>query len=157
MSEVTMTSGMGPVGLAMLFVAVVLAVAPTVFMLVTMWQVYAKAGLPGWGILIPFYNLFLFVKLAGKPGWWLVLMFVPFVNAVVGFILLFGVAKCFGKSGAFAVGLIFLGFVFFPILAFGSAEYAPSVQEAVEEEEWDEDDEDVQEAVAIAELDDDSE
>ena len=36
--------------------------------------------MPGWGILIPFYNLFLFVKLAGKPGWWFVLMLVPVVN-----------------------------------------------------------------------------
>jgi len=158
MPEVTMQSVMGAAALPILFVAVVLTVAPTVFMLVAMWQVYAKAGLPGWGSLVPFYNLFLFVKLAGKPGWWFVLMLVPVVNLVVGIILAFGVAKCFGKSGGFAVGLILLGFIFFPILAFGSAEFAPPIQEAVEED-WDEDEDDevIQEAVAIAELDDDSE
>ncbi|MBT3380385.1 MAG: hypothetical protein HN742_02625 [Lentisphaerae bacterium] len=59
------------------------------------------------------------------------------------------------------MGLIFVGIVFFPILAFGSAEYAPPSTEVLEEEEDDEDDdeeddEDVQEAVAIAEVDDDS-
>jgi hypothetical protein len=32
--------------------------------------------------------------------------------------------KAFGKSGGFAAGLIFLGFIFFPILGFGSAQYA---------------------------------
>jgi hypothetical protein len=33
------------------------------------------------------------------------------------------VARNFGKSGAFVVGMIFLPFIFFPILGFGSATY----------------------------------
>jgi len=160
MPDTTMFSGMGPTGLAILFTAIVLAVAPAIFMTVTMWQVFAKAELPGWGILVPVYNLFLMVKLAGKPGWWFVLMLVPVVNIAVGFMLSFGIAKCFGKGGGFAVGLILLGPVFFPILAFGSAEYAPpiEIEEVVKEESGHEEEEDdVQEAVAIAVIDDDIE
>jgi|APSaa5957512622_1039677.scaffolds.fasta_scaffold06857_5 hypothetical protein len=161
MMDMPITSGMGPVGLAALFVTVLVTLIPVVFMTITMWQLFVKAGLPGWGAIIPFYNGFLFVKLAGKPGWWFLLMFVPLVNCVIALLLPFGVAKCFGKSAGFAVGLIFVGIVFFPILAFGSAEYAPPSTEVLEEEEDDEDDdeeddEDVQEAVAIAEVDDDS-
>ncbi len=40
-----------------------------------------------------------------------------------------GVAKNFGKSDAFGVGLGLLGFVFYPILGFGNAQYqaAPPV------------------------------
>ena len=37
-------------------------------------------------------------------------------------------AKVFGKSAGFGVGLIFLPFVFYPILAFGSAQYKGSVK-----------------------------
>ena len=32
-------------------------------------------------------------------------------------------AKAFGKSGGFAVGLIFLSIIFYCILAFGDAQY----------------------------------
>jgi len=32
-------------------------------------------------------------------------------------------AKSFGQSAGFGIGLIFLGFIFFPMLGFGSARY----------------------------------
>jgi len=52
-----------------------------------------------------------------------VLMILPIVNIVIAFIVYIELAKKFGKSGGFGVGLIFLGIIFFPILAFGDAEY----------------------------------
>ena len=75
--------------------------------------------------MIPIYNIYLMLKIAGKPGWWLLLFFIPFVNFVIAIIALVGFAKNFGKGGAFAVGLIFLPIVFYPILAFGDAQYQP--------------------------------
>jgi hypothetical protein len=42
---------------------------------------------------------------------------------VVSIILCIDLAKSFGKSPAFGIGLALLGFVFFPILAFGDARY----------------------------------
>ena len=98
------------------------------FMIVTMWKVFTKAGKPGWGCIIPFYNLYLMVKIAGKPGWWLILLFLPIVNIIINIIVLVGISNNFGKSGAFAVGLLFLPFIFFPILAFGSARYMVFVE-----------------------------
>ena len=92
--------------------------------LVAMWKVFTKAGQPGWGCLIPIYNMYLMIKIAGKPGWWLLLLFLPLVNFVINIIVLVEIAKRFGKGGGFAVGLILLPIVFFPILAFGSAQYA---------------------------------
>ena len=35
----------------------------------------------------------------------------------------FDVAKNFGKGTGFGIGLAFLGFIFYPILGFGSATY----------------------------------
>ena len=95
-----------------------------VLMVVSLWKTFVKAGLPGWGVLIPFYNLYLVVKLAGRPGWWMILLFIPLVNVVVDVVLCVDTARRFGKGTGFAVGLFFLPFVFFPILAFGEARYS---------------------------------
>ena len=105
------------------FIIVWLAIA--IFYFVTMWKVYVKAGQPGWGIFIPFYNVYLLLKIAGRPGWWLILYFIPIVNIIIEIIVAIDTAKNFGKGTGFGLGLFFLGFIFFPILAFGSATYKP--------------------------------
>ena len=97
-----------------------------ILMVASMWRVYTKAGQPGWSILVPIYNVYVMLKIAGKPGWWLLLMLVPLVNFIIQILVYIGIAKNFGKDGGFAAGLIILPFAFFPILAFGSAEYIES-------------------------------
>ena len=87
------------------------------------WKVYAKAGQPGWAVLVPFYNTFVLVQIAGREWWWFLLCFIPFVSIAIFFILFLDLAKKFGKSAGFGVGLFFLGFIFFPLLAFGDAQY----------------------------------
>jgi hypothetical protein len=82
-----------------------------------------KAGQPLWAGFVPFYNLYLALKIAGRPGWWLILFFIPFVNIVIAIIFGIDLAKSFGKGTGFGLGLAFLGFIFIPILAFGSARY----------------------------------
>jgi len=104
-----------------LIILIMLALA--LFMIVSMWKVFVKAGQPGWGIFIPIYNIYLLLMIAGKPGWWLILYLIPFVNIVIGILVAIDIAKNFGKDTAFGLGLIFFGFIFYPILAFGSAEY----------------------------------
>jgi len=101
----------------------IICLAVLVFMLVAMWRVFTKAGQPGWAVLIPFYNVYVLLTIAGKPGWWLLLMFIPLVNLVIAIITLAGLAARFGKGAGFVVGLILLPIVFYPILAFGSAQY----------------------------------
>lgn len=105
-------------------VALIIQLAIMVFLIVAMWKVFSKAGQPGWACLIPFYNIIVLLKIAGKPGWWLVLFLVPLVNLVISIIMTLGVARNFAKGGGFAVGLILLPFIFYPILAFGDAKYA---------------------------------
>lgn len=92
-------------------------------MVVSGWKVFSKAGQPGWGVLVPFYNLYLMLKIVGRPGWWLLLMFVPVVGAIVGIVVLHDMSKSFGRDVGTTLGLLFLPMVFWPILGFGSAEY----------------------------------
>ena len=94
-----------------------------VLMIASWWKMFTKAGQPGWAAIIPILNLYFFCKVAGRPGWWLILMFIPLVNFIIIIILCIDVAKAFGKGVGFALGLVFLPFIFYPILAFGSAQY----------------------------------
>lgn len=102
---------------------VLIALGPTILIIASWWKMFGKAGQPGWGAIIPIYNLYLMLEIARKPTWWLVLYFIPVVNFVISIIVYVAVAETFGKSAGFAVGLIFLPYVFFPILGFGSAKY----------------------------------
>jgi hypothetical protein len=105
----------------LLFLVIYLAII--VLVVAGMWKMFSKAGQPGWGAIIPFYNLYLILKIVGRPGWWLILYIIPIANIVVAVIIAIDLAKSFGKGGGFAVGLFFLNFIFIPILGFGSAEY----------------------------------
>ena len=107
---------------------ILIFIALALFVLVSYWKVFVKAGQPGWGILIPIYNIYLLLKIAGKPGWWLILYLIPLVNIVIAIIVNIDIAKNFGKDAAFGLGLAFLGFIFYPILAFGSAQYQAASQ-----------------------------
>ena len=102
---------------------IIIYLAVIVLSIVSLWVVFQKAGQPGWGAIIPIYNVFLMIKIAQKPGWWLILYLVPLVNIVIGIIVSIEIARHFGKSDAFGVGLIFLPFIFYPLLAFGDAHY----------------------------------
>jgi hypothetical protein len=110
--------GGGAVVLVIYLIVVVLAIAGV-------WKVFTKAGQPGWGCIVPIYNIYLILKIAGKPGWWLILFFIPIVGFIVMILVTVDLAKNFGKGVGFALGLIFLGFIFYPVLGFSDAQYQP--------------------------------
>ena len=112
-------------GLAVLFSGVFMLVmmAIIVFMIASMWKVFVKAGQPGWAAIVPIYNVIVLLQITGKPLWWIVLCMIPLVNIVIMILICIDLAKCFGQSAGFGIGLALLGFVFFPILGFGSSRY----------------------------------
>jgi hypothetical protein len=91
--------------------------------IVAMWKVFTKAGRPGWAAIIPIYNMYVWCKIVGRPGWWVILMLIPLVNIIVGIIVCIDMAKSFGKGVGFGIGIALLGIIFLPILGFGSAQY----------------------------------
>ena len=106
-------------GGVMIFVYLLFVVA----VVAGMWKVFTKAGQPGWGCIIPIYNIYLLTKIAGRPAWWIILCFIPIVSLVIIIIMSMDIAKAFGKGKGFGIGLALLGFIFYPILGFGSAQY----------------------------------
>lgn len=106
------------------------ALIPAVFgllialvVLAGIWKTFEKAGKPGWAAIIPIYNIIVMLEIAGKPLWWIILFLVPCVNIIVSLLVFIALAKSFGKSEVFGIGLWLLGFIFFPILGFGDAKY----------------------------------
>ncbi len=98
-------------------VFMVLILATSLLMLVSWWRIFQKAKLPGRGAIIPFYNIYLILKLAGKPNWTWWLLFPP-VLWILMIVAQFKIAEKFGKGTGFALGLWFLPVIFYPILAF---------------------------------------
>ncbi|MEZ4784173.1 MAG: DUF5684 domain-containing protein [Candidatus Kapaibacterium sp.] len=87
------------------------------------WKLFEKAGKPGWAAIVPIYNIVVFLEIIEKPVWWIILYIIPLVGVVFVILSYVELAKKFGKDVGFAVGLILLGIVFLPMLAFGDAQY----------------------------------
>ncbi len=91
-------------------------------------KIFQKAGRKdAWTAWVPIYNTWVLFEIAGRPGWWALLGFIPIfggiVAFVVGIIAMIDLAKSFGKEGGFAALLILLPVVGYPMLAFGDAKY----------------------------------
>ena len=103
------------------YLVVVLAIA--ILMIASMWKLFSKAGKPGWACIVPIYNYVVWLEIIKKPIWWIILLMVPIVNFIIIIIMFIEMAKAYGKSAGFGVGMIFLPYVFFPMLAFGDSTY----------------------------------
>ena len=103
------------------------------FAIIVGWKVFTKAGQPGWAVLVPIYNLYVYTQIVKRPGWWILLYFasvIPVVGSlavlVVSIMDTIRLAMVFGKGTGFGVGLLLLGVIFYPILAFGDSNYDES-------------------------------
>ncbi|MFI5222554.1 MAG: DUF5684 domain-containing protein [Bacteroidia bacterium] len=104
-------------------VIIIIYLAIMVFMIAACWQIFTKAGKPGWSCIVPIYNIIVFLEIIGKPWWWLFLFCIPLVNIVFLIWSVNMLSKSFGKTEGFTVGLVLLSIVFMPILGFGDAVY----------------------------------
>jgi len=120
-SSSSSSSSGGSAVVALLFFAVYAAVI--VLIIAGMWKMFVKAGQQGWLSIIPILNTYVIIKLAGREGWWILLFLIPCVNIVVAIIVYMDLAQKYGKSAAYGLGLIFLPFIFIPVLGFGDAEF----------------------------------
>jgi len=107
------------------FLIVIFSLVVAAFYVYCAWRIFEKAGKPGWAALIPIFNTLTQLEIVQRPLWWVFLMFVPGVNLVISVIIIFDLAKVFGKDNGFAFGLLFLAPIFVPILALGNAVYTP--------------------------------
>lgn len=91
------------------------------FIIIGMWGIFRKAGHLGVKSIVPVYNYYVLMQIAGKPGWWCLLAFVPVVGLATHLLAMLALAERFQRSAAFGIGLVLLPMIFFPLLAFGGA------------------------------------
>lgn len=102
---------------------VVILVAFFILMLAAQWKIYSKAGKAGWAAFIPIYNLIVLLEMIGKPMSWFIFLCIPFVNIYFSIKATHLLSKSFGKDTGFTLGLLFLPFIFIPMLGLGAASY----------------------------------
>lgn len=120
-AEIVLQQGGGGAG------GVFILLIPLVILVIVIagvWKTFTKAGQPGWAAIVPIYNLYIMLKIGDNEWWWLlVIIFVPLVNLYGLYKMFKGIAEAFGQGIGFALGLWFLGFIFFPLLGFGDYTY----------------------------------
>ena len=94
-----------------------------VVMIAAQWKIFTKAGKPGWAAIIPIYNFVIYLEIVGRPLWFIVLFFIPFVNFIALILLMMDLAASFGKDMIYAVLLIVFPYVMLLVLAFSDAQY----------------------------------
>ncbi len=100
--------------------------------IVAMWKIFVKAGEPGWAAIIPLYNTYTLVKIAGLNPLLFLLFLVPVVNVVFAIYVMIKIGEAFGKTvGWSVIFLVILSFIGMLMLGFGSETYhkpaAPTV------------------------------
>jgi hypothetical protein len=124
----------GGAGAAVMFL---LMIAFYVLVVIGLWKTFIKAGHPGWAAIIPFYNIYIWVQIAGRPTWW---FWVILVGALLGWIPIIGwiliiaiwvmslflaldVAKNFGQGTGFGILLWLFSGIMYLVLGFGDYQY----------------------------------
>ncbi len=92
-------------------------------MLAGMCGVFRKADKPTWAVFVPIYGDLLLLELISRPWWWVLLVWIPLVGAIVELVMLIALVGRFGKSTGYFLGVVFLPFIFLPILGFGGASF----------------------------------
>lgn len=88
-----------------------------------LWKIFDKAGVPGWYAIVPFLNIYYWLKIIDKPMWWYIFVLIPFINVFTLLLMVVETLKCFNKHGLGqqALGVLF-PFVYLPYLGFAPNE-----------------------------------
>lgn len=123
-SAPTVSAGLAAGALFVFLIWMLFALVIALVAIVALWKIFVKAGQPGWAAIIPIYNMYIMLKVIGRPGWWILLFFIPFVNFIITIVMALDLGKAFGKDAGFSIVLLWLfSIIGYLILGFGKAEY----------------------------------
>ena len=130
--------------LIILFVVFLITLPFLFILIISKWRLLNKAGEAGWKAIIPVYGDMVLCEVVGVweyyplallgvslAGYFLddssigsVLSLLYYAGNIYYLVILnVSVAKSFGKDTGFGIGLLLLGIIFYPILAFGNNQY----------------------------------
>lgn len=103
----------------------IIGIALMIFSIIVCWKLFEKAGKEGWKSIIPIYNTIVLLDIIGYKWYYIfvsLLGIIPIIGPIL--LLLFMIsyniklAKAFGQSTIFGIGLWLLSPVFAAIIAF---------------------------------------
>ena len=133
------TFGMGALfgalgGFIIFFLLILIAVA--IFEVIATWKFFQKCGKNGWEAIIPIYNSWIKVEIAGLNWWWFLLLIFSVIIQVSGsddykilisiiplfatFVCNYNLAKKFHQDTGFAILMTLFSWVMIPIMAFSN-------------------------------------
>lgn len=95
----------------------------TVLAVLSTWRLLRNAGLNPWRSLVPFANLYEYIRMAGLSWWLLPMLFVPIIGFFAWIWISVRVARAFGKDGWYGMAIALWWPVMLPILAYGNPVY----------------------------------
>lgn len=66
-------------------------------LMASLWKLFQKAGKPAWAGFVPGYNILVWLRISGKPWWWIVLFIVPGVNLLMFMIMNVNISIVLGR------------------------------------------------------------
>ncbi len=75
----------------------ILLFAYAVVLLGSLWKLFQKAGKPAWAAFVPVYNIIVWLRLSGKPWWWVILFAVPGVQLLMFIIMNVNISIVLGR------------------------------------------------------------
>lgn len=118
--------------MGLFFGIIIFSVILGLILLISYWKIFNKAGKPGWASIIPIYNYVVMIQIAKLSMIYLILLMLPIVSIFATFKINIEIAKKFGKSTGFGIGITLLPIIFIPLLAFADNAYEDNQVEAKE-------------------------
>lgn len=66
-------------------------------LMASLWKLFQKAGAPAWAGFVPGYNILVWLRITGKPWWWIFLFLVPGVNLLMFIIMNVNISIVLGR------------------------------------------------------------
>ena len=84
-----------------------------------LYKLFEKAGEDGWKAFIPVYSDLIWLKLIGKPQWWVILTLIPIVRTLIKISMDIDLVKAYGKHkfGEQAKAVL-IPFIYYPQIGF---------------------------------------
>lgn len=118
--------------MGLFFGIIIFSIVLGLISIISYWKLFNKAGKPGWASIIPIYNYIVMIQIAKLSMIYLILLIIPIVNIFAIFKINIEIAKKFGKSTGFGVGMTLISIIFVPLLAFADNAYEENQVEAKE-------------------------
>lgn len=115
----------------------IFALIISLIIIISYWKIFKKAGQPGIASIIPIYNIIVMIKIAKLPMWYLILFLIPIANIYALFKIYIEIAKKYGKSSGFGIGMTLIPIIFVPMLAFSDNVYDEVKEEQVNNDTFD--------------------